>query len=59
MKSDTSRLLPVSRAAVGLPKTMTPDVWIEAESTGVPPEMGKDDLPPDVIGVPTGAFAWS
>jgi integrase len=59
MKSDTSRLLSVSRAAMGLSKTPAPDVRIECESAGVPPAMAEDDLPPDVIGVPPGAFAWS
>ena len=57
MKSDTPRLLPVSKAAMDLPKTPTPDVWIEDESAGVPPVVAEDDLPPDVIGVPPGAFA--
>jgi hypothetical protein len=59
MKSDTTRLLSVSRAAMGLSKTPAPDVRIEGESAGVPPAMAEDDLPPDVIGVPPGAFAWS
>ena len=59
MKSDTPRLLSVSRAAMGLPKTPAPDVRIEDESAGVPLAMAKDDIPPDVIGVPPGAFAWS
>ncbi len=58
MKSETSRLLSVSRAAMGLPKTPAPDVRIEDESAGVPPEMAEDDLPPDAIGVPPRAFAW-
>jgi len=59
MKSDTPRLLSVSRAAMGLPKTPVPDVRIEDESAGVPLAMAEDDLLPHVIGVPPGAFAWS
>jgi len=59
MKSDTPRLLSVARAAIGIPKTPAPDVRIEDESAGAPPELAEDDLPPDMIGVPPGAFAWS
>ena len=59
MKSVSPRLLSVSRAAMGLPKTPVPDVRIEDESAGVPPVMAEDDLLPDVIGVPPEAFAWS
>ena len=59
MKSYNLRLFSVSRAAMGLPKTPAPGVQIEDESAGVPPVMAEDDLPPDVIGVPPGAFAWS
>ena len=44
---------------MGLPKTPAPDVRIEDESAGLPPVMAEDDLPPDVIGVLPGAFAWS
>jgi len=54
MKIDTLRLLSVSRAAMGLPRTLAPNVWIEEESAGVPPEIVEDDLSPDVIGVPLG-----
>ncbi len=57
MKSGTPRLLSVSRATMDLPTTPAPDVRIEDESAGVPPVMAEDDLPPDVIGVPPGAFA--
>ncbi len=59
MKRGTPRLLSVSRAAMGLPKTPAPVVRIEEESAGVPPVMAEDDLPPDTIGVPPGAFVWS
>jgi integrase len=59
MKSDSARLLSVSRAAMGSTKTPAPDVRIEDESAGVPPEMAEVDLPPEVIGVPPGAFVWS
>ena len=59
MKTDTPRLLSVSRAAMSLPKTTAPDVRIESESAGAPPEMAEDEQPPAVVGVPAGAFAWS
>ena len=59
MKSDTTRLLSVSRAAMGRPKTPAPDVRIGCESEGTPPEMAEEEQPPDVVGVPAGAFAWS
>ena len=59
MKSDTTRLLSVSRAVMGLSKTPAPDVRIECVSAGVPPALAEDNLPLDVIGVPPGAFAWS
>ncbi len=59
MKSDTEYLLSVSRAAMGLPKTTAPTVRIEFESAGAPPEMAKEEMPPDVVGVPDGAFTWS
>ncbi len=59
MKTDTPRLLSVSRAAMGPPKTPAPDVRIECESAGAPPEMAVDEQPPVVVGVPARAFAWS
>jgi hypothetical protein len=59
MKTDTPRLLSVSRAAMGTPMTPAPDVRIEFESASAPLEMAEDDQPPVVVGVPTGAFAWS
>ena len=37
IKTDTPRLLSVSLAAMGPPKTPAPDVRIELESVGVPP----------------------
>ncbi len=43
MKTDTPRLLSVSRAAMGPPRTPAPDVRIECESGGTPPEMAEDD----------------
>jgi hypothetical protein len=36
----------VSRAAMGLSKTTAPDVRIESESAGAPPEMAEDEQPP-------------
>ncbi len=59
MKTDTPRMLSVSRAAMGSPMTLAPDVRIEFESEGAPPEMAENEQPPVVVGVPTGAFAWS
>jgi len=59
IKTDIPRLLSVSRAAMGSPKTPTPDVRIEFESAGASPEMAEDEQPPVVVGVPTRAFAWS
>jgi hypothetical protein len=59
MKSDTERMLSMSRAAMGLPKTLAQTVRIEFEPTGAPPEMAEEGLPADVVGVPDGAFTWS
>ena len=41
------------------PKTPAPDVRIEFESAGAPPEMAEDEQTPVVVGVPMEAFAWS
>ena len=35
------------------------DVRTEGESAGAPPLSAGEDLPPEVIGVPSGAFTWS
>jgi hypothetical protein len=43
MKSDTTWLLSVSRVAMGLPKNPAPDVRIECESAGAPPEMAEEE----------------
>ncbi len=59
MKSDTEHMLSVSRAAMGLPMTPAPTVQIEFKSEGAPLEMAEEGLPPDVVGVPDGAFTWS
>ena len=85
MKSDTTRLLSVSRAAMGLRTTSVPEVRTECEfgdvmpsveamslrTTSVPevrtecefgdvaPLVADDEVLPDVVGVPNGAFAWS
>jgi hypothetical protein len=59
MKTDTPRLMSVSRAAMGPPETPAPDVRIKFESAGAPPEMAEDKQPRVVVGLPTGAFAWS
>ena len=59
MKIDTTRLLSVSLAAMGLAKTPAPDVRIECESAGAPTELAEKEQPPDVVKIPAGAFAWS
>ena len=59
MKSDPSRLLAVSRAAMHLPTGLEPDVRIECGSAVAPALMAGDEEPPVVVGVPKGAFAWS
>ena len=43
MKTDTPRLLSVSRATMGPPKTPAPDVRIEFESIDAPPEMADNE----------------
>ncbi len=58
-KADTTRLLSVSRAAMGTPNTPALDVRVECESVGAPPVVAEDDQPPDDVGVPPGAFALS
>ncbi len=57
MKTDTPRLLSVSRAAMGPPQTTAPDVRIECESAGAPPEMAEDEQAPVVVGVPGSTAA--
>ena len=52
MKSDTTRLLSVSRATMGPPKTPALVVRIEGESTIATSEMAEEEQPPDVVGVP-------
>ncbi len=59
MKTDTLRLLSVSRAAMGPPKTTAPDVRIECESADALPDMAEDEQPPVVVGALAGAFACS
>ncbi len=59
MKNDPSRLLAVSRAAVYLPTGLAPDVRTECGSAVAPTLMVGDEEPPEVVGVPKGAFAWS
>ncbi len=59
MKSETTRLLSVSRAAMGFEKTLAPDARTEVESAGAPPEMAESEQPPEVVGIPPWAFAWT
>ena len=58
MKSDKTRLLSVSRAAMRLPTGLAPDVRTECGSVVDPPLMAGDDAPPNVVGVLKGAFSW-
>ena len=59
MKSDPAHLLSVSRAAMSLPRGPAPDVRIECDTASVPPQQVDEDSPPEVVGVPEGAFVWS
>ena len=59
MKSDTKHLLSVSRAAMSLPKGTAPEVRIEYDPASVPSQQADEDSPPEVVGVPEGAFVWS
>jgi integrase len=59
MKSDPAHLLSVSRAAMSLPRGPAPDVRIECDAASVPPQQADEDSPPEVVGVPEGAFVWS
>ena len=59
MKSDKEHLISVSQAAMRLPKGTAPDVRIEEDSASCPPQQADDDSPPEVVGVPEGAFVWS
>ena len=61
MKTDTPRLLSVSRVAIDPPKTLVPDARIEFELAEMAEEMkmAEDKQTPVFVGVPTGAFAWS
>ncbi len=40
-------------------KGMVPDVRIEGESAEAPPGAGEEELLPDVVGMPEGAFVWT
>ena len=59
MKTDTTRVLSVSRAIMRPPSGMAPDVRTEDESDIVPSLEAGSDAPSDVVGVPKEAFAWS
>jgi hypothetical protein len=50
-------MVSMSRAAMRLLKTLAMVEWIEDESAGAPLEMKEEEQPPDVVGVPYGAFA--
>jgi len=57
MKSDKTRLLSVAQAAMRLPTDMALDVRTECGFAVYPPLVAGDDAPPDVVGVPKGAFS--
>jgi hypothetical protein len=59
MKSDKTRLLSVSRAAMRLPTGLTSDVRTECGFAVDPPLVAGDYASPDVVGVPKGAFSLS
>ncbi len=59
MKSVNTHLLSVSRAVVRLLTGLAPEVRTECGSAVDPPLVAGDDAPPDVVGVPRGAFSWS
>ncbi len=58
MKTRPSRLLSVSRAAMGFLKGPAPDEGIGG-SWRNPPGVGEDILLPVVVEVPNGAFVWT
>ncbi len=58
MKILPTRLLSVSRAAMGLLRYPAPDEGIGGSGSN-PPGAGEDILLPDVVGVPGGAFVWT
>jgi hypothetical protein len=59
MKSDKEHLISVSQAAMRLPKGTAPDVRIDNNSASCPHQQADNDSPPEVVGVPEGAFFWS
>jgi hypothetical protein len=59
MKSDKTRLLSVSPAAMRLPTGLAPDVRTECGSVVAPPLVAADDAPSAVVGMLKGAFAWN
>jgi hypothetical protein len=58
MKTHPTRLLSVSRAAMGLLECLAPDEGIGGSGSS-PPGKGEDILLPDVVGVPNEAFVWT
>ena len=72
MKTNPTRLLSVSRAAMGLLRYPAPEEGIGGSgsippgavegiggSGSVPPGAVEEILLPDVVGVPEGAFVWT
>ena len=59
MNNDLEHLLSVSWASMGLPRGPAPNVPIKCESAVIPPLLADDYGPPEVNGVPSGAFVWS
>ena len=59
MKSDKESLLSVSRVAMRLPEAHRIARRADLEPAGAPLVVAEDDLPPEVVGVPQGAFQWT
>jgi len=59
MKSDKTRWLSMSRAAMRLPTVRAPDVQTDCGSAVTPPFVAGDNSPLDMVGVSKGVFAWS
>ncbi len=59
MKSNKTKLVSVSLAAMSLPTSLAPDVRTEGGSAVAPLPAAGDDAPPGVVGVPKGTFSWS
>ena len=59
MKTHSTRLLSVSRVAMGLLRYPAPDAGIEGSGSNPPAGAGEEVLLPEVVGVPDEVFAWT